>query len=329
MTEKTIGSDSDNGILVNILVTSISKKVPLIKSVKKACRKLGNSGKIFGADSNKDCIARYFVDDFWEMPQLAEIDATEIIEFCKQKHIVCIIPTRDGELRFFARHKQLFFENGIHVMVSGEAAVEACQDKLLFFQKAAAMGFPVIQTVTDINDLVCGRYVVKQRFGAGSVSIGVNLSKAEATAHGENLENAVYQPFIDGKEFSVDVYVDMLGKAKGAIVRSRDLVINGESQVTTTICNRELESLSISLAEKFQIYGHAVLQVIIDDVGEFHIIECNCRFGGASTLSLEAGLDSFCWFLLESLGVDISRYPFIRSAVEKKQIRYAEDIVIP
>ena len=89
----------------------------------------------------------------------------------------------------------------------------------------------------------------------------------------------------------------------------------------------ELESLCCNVAEILKLYGHIVLQVIEDEKGDYHIVECNCRFGGASTLSIASGLDSFYWFLLEAADVDISEYPFLRSENEKRQIRFPEDVV--
>lgn len=54
----------------------------------------------------------------------------------------------------------------------------------------------------------------------------------------------------------------------------------------------------------------------------------NARFGGASHLSIKAGLDSFYWFFLESSGHNIDVYPFIRNKEELKLIRYPEDLII-
>ena len=96
----------------------------------------------------------------------------------------------------------------------------------------------------------------------------------------------------------------------------------------STFRNEKLEQLCAHFVENMSFYGHILLQVIIGETGDFHIIECNSRFGGASTLSLAAGLDSFYWCLLESQGVDIQEYPFLRSKTEKVQIRFPEDIII-
>ena len=69
------------------------------------------------------------------------------------------------------------------------------------------------------------------------------------------------------------------------------------------------------------------MQLIVEKNQRMHVVECNCRFGGASTLSVIIGLDSFVWFILESQKkkVDASHISF---NLNKKQIRYAVDRII-
>lgn len=313
---------------VNILVTSISKKVPLITSLKKANLKIGNTGKIFGSDTDENCIGKYFVDLFWKIPKLTELKIGEFLDYCRENQITCLIPTRDGDLDFFARHKELLHQNGIVPMVSDYSAVQICLDKLVFYDRCRSMGFPVINTVQNITELDCIYYVVKERYGSGSRNIGLKLTKEQAIAKSALLQTHVFQPYIDGSEVSVDVYIDLKGKTKGVIVRERSLIVNGESQITVTIREKKLEEMSAALAERLKLYGHIIFQVLIGNEGSFHIIECNCRFGGASTLSLESGLDSFYWFLLESTGSSLEDYTFCRSTFEKKLVRYPYDLIV-
>lgn len=291
-------------------------------------KKMGMSGILIGADRNGNCIGKYFVDEFWPMPSLEHFTVEEFISICRKKQIRFIIPTRDGELPFFSAYRQVFQENGIVVMVSEQHAVDICLDKLRFYEVLSAHGFPVVPTALSLEELNDGDYVVKERYGAGARTIGLCLTKEKAHRHAQKLEAPVFQPFIPGIEMSIDLYMTRAGKAKGAVARKRDYVINGESQITTTIRNEKLEDLCIGVATYLGLYGHAVMQVIIDHEGQFHLIECNPRFGGASTVSLEAGLDSFYWFLLESQGVNLDDYPFNRSLKEKRQIRYPADFVI-
>ncbi|WP_184317287.1 ATP-grasp domain-containing protein [Geobacillus subterraneus] len=313
---------------MNVLVTSISKKIPLLGAIRRAMRKAGMMEALIGADCNGNCIGSYFVDEFWEMPSFDDLAVEEFISICREKRIGFIIPTRDGELPFFSSYRQVFEENRIFVMVSGPNAIEICLDKLRFYEVLSAQGFPAIPTALSVENLNCSYYVVKERYGAGAKEIGLRLTKEEANLHAEKLEAPIFQSFIHGMEMSVDLYITRTGEVKGAVARKRDYVVNGESQITTTIRNEKLEGMCIAVASYLGLYGHAVMQVIIDREGQFHLIECNPRFGGASTLSIEAGLDSFYWFFLESQGMNLNDYPFIRSMNEKKQIRYPVDFVI-
>lgn len=311
----------------NVLVTSISKKIPLLKAVKKACNKLSPCIKLFGADINSNCIGKYFVDEFWEMPKSDTLNFKVISEYCLNNNIKAIIPTRDGELSFWAKIKKELAAIGISVMVSDFETVGFCIDKLEFYIKLKSKGFPAIETFENtINSI--DRFVVKERYGAGSIKLGINISKIEAEIQSKAFASPIFQPFIAGEEVSIDAYIDTHGTVKGLIIRKRDLVVNGESQITTTLENNELEELCKKILQNSGFYGHVVMQAIIDNYGKFHIIEINSRFGGASTLSVSCGLDSFYWFLLESIGNNIESYPFIKPENRIKQIRFPEDIII-
>lgn len=313
-----------------VLITSVSRKIPLIKTVRSAIHKLGAPIRLIGGDVNEDVLGKYFVDDFWQMPRLDQLSLEHLIEKCRQENIRFIIPTRDGELPFWAEVKPELEHQGIHVMISNIKAVTVCLDKLEFSNKGASLGFPVIpsyEALDHIDGQTYQTYVVKERFGAGSASIGLNLSAEQARHHAELLKQPIFQPYISGIEVSIDVYVQKNGSVKGVVVRKRELVVNGESQVTTTFKHGQLEQMVAEFAKKLGLYGHVIFQAFIDEKDNIHFIECNSRFGGASRLSVEAGLDSFYWFLLEASGTDIAEYPFFRSRNEKRLIRYAEDLI--
>lgn len=309
----------------NILITSISKKVPLIKSVRHAFDQLNLKGTIIGGDHNSKCIGRFFVDEFWQMPLQNTLTLQEFIDFCKRKEIIAVIPTRDGELTFFAKHQEILAKNGISCMVSSEKTIERCCNKLHFYTFLAEHKLPAIFTTQEINKIQSASYVVKECLGSGSHAIGLNLPLAQAKAWSENLKSPIFQPYIEGREYSVDVYITHQGLPHGAIARVRDVVIDGESQITSSVHLPEMETLCLKAAVQLGISGHAVLQVIKDSTNHLHLIECNARFGGASTLSVAMGLQSFTWFFQECLGLPLS--PFTRSPKEMRQIRFPEDKV--
>jgi len=311
----------------NVLLTSISKKVPFIKAVKAATDKIDPAITIFGGDTNNACIGKYFVDYFWEMPIDKLLSIADVINYCIDNKIGTIIPTRDGELYFLAKNKHFLKEKGINVMVPDEGQVLLCLDKLLFAETLIDLGFTAIPTTLAPNPST-EKFVVKERFGSGSQHIGLNLTFDEAVKFSKKLMQPIFQPMITGDEFSIDVYISPTGKIKAAMSRSRDLVQNGESQITTYHPIPTLESLCIDIALKLGLNGHLVFQAIKISDFEFQIIECNTRFGGGSTLSVSLGLDSFYWYLLEVNRLDFDSFKFERPLSTKRQIRFSDDIII-
>jgi len=272
-----------------------------------------------------DCLGRHFVDQFWCIPKSTDLTIEEVIRYCNVHSIDTIIPTRDGELSFFARHREQLGETNIFALVSQLQGVETCLDKLAFSQAFPDISIP---TSTDISQLSCASYVVKERFGAGSRSTLLNAARIEAQQYAEQLQAPVFQPWIEGKEYSVDLYLTRSGQPLGAIARSRDLIVDGEARISTTVNNPVLEETCLTLAQKLKLSGHLVIQAIIDSDNRIHIVECNARFGGASTLSLSAGLNSPLWLFCEATGIDPTSFPFRRSPGKLRQVRHAADTLI-
>lgn len=313
----------------SVLITSISKKIPLIEAVRKASQELGAFQTIHGADSSALCIGQYAVDQFWHCPALKDLTIKEIIAYCQKHSVKAIIPTRDDDLEFYASNLSVLQEEGIQVAVSSSQTLAICLDKKKFADELIAAGFPAIPVYSSVEEFQASSYVVKEKRGAGSQKIGLNLSRKQAAEHGLHLENPIYQPFIQGEEWSVDVYRSFAGEVKGCVARQRNLVVNGESQITTTAHYPLLEELCKKMADKLNIHGSAVFQVIEKEKGSFQVIECNPRFGGASTAGVAAGMQTFLWFFAECLGKSLDDYPFKRTEGDIRQIRYPKDMVIP
>ena len=302
-----------------VLVTSASKKVPLVHAVKRAAEKLRPGTRVIAGDRDAGAPARYAADDFWEMPPTTGDTLRAIVSGCRERHVGTVIPTRDGELAFWARHREEFEQAGIQVVVSDLAAVELCLDKLAF----AKYGIP---TALSPDEIEADRFVVKERYGAGSRGLGLNLDREAALAHAAALEHPLFQPFIDGTEISVDAWIDRCHRVKGLVLRRREKIVDGESQVTATFRDAALEEQAVALLARLGLRGAVVLQAIVDGAGRAHFIECNARFGGASTAGIAAGLDPFYWSLVEAGGGDAGRCAFRRIPGEVRQVRVPGDI---
>lgn len=311
----------------NLLISSAAAKAPLVRASMDAAAKLNPEIKIIAGDLNPDAITKHVAHGFWVMPATNDANLQEILDGCAQRGIRFILPTRDGELMFWAKHKAEFAKAGIRIIVSPIEAIERCLDKSLFTDVGLSKGLPVIPTSLSLKDIDAPFYVVKERFGAGSRAIGIRLDKKSAEAHAKTLEEPIFQPFIEGKEISIDAWADSTGIVKGVVLRRRDEVLNGESRVTTTFRDSQLEAQAKQWIEAYGVSGPVVMQVLLDASGAPHIIELNARFGGASTASIQVGLDSLYWNLLEASGADVAQYEFSRST-DIRQVRIANDIHI-
>ena len=310
---------------MNVLVSSASRKVPLVRAMQAAARQIDAKAQVIAGDMNPQALSASVADGFWLMPPTRDEALPQLLAGLKAHQIRCVLPTRDGELDFWARHAETLRAEGVEVIVSNPAALALCVDKLAFGQFGAKHGLPFITTALTPDGLGPGPYAVKERYGAGSRSLGLNLGRGDALAHAQQLEAPIFQPMVGGREISVDGWLDAKGRAKGVVLRWRDRVVNGESEVTTTFSDARLEASCTQILEALGLSGPVVLQAMVDDSGGLHVIECNARFGGASTTGLAVGLDSLHWSLLQATGDDLSAWPFVRSPGQVRQVRMPAD----
>ena len=311
----------------SILVTSSSIKFSLIECIKNAASRINPKISIIAGDSDKSVPSRYLVDNFWHMPVLDKLSIKDIISECENKNIKTILPSRDEELIYWAKIKEELEFKNIFTIISPLRAIEICFDKLEFSFFCQKLNMPCIQTSIDINSLNTDLYVVKERFGSGSKKIVLKVTKKIAIKESLNFIEPIFQPYIEGSEISVDIWLTNKSKVYGLVLRKRNKVVNGESQITSTFRNLKLEIFFIKFIESFGLTGPVVLQAIFDD-NDIHIIEVNARFGGASSASISMGLDMLYWSLFERYHPHKNLPKFKRNKKNITQIRITKDILV-
>ena len=311
---------------LKILLSSASRKVPLLRALETAAQAVDPGAAVICGDANGEALTAHISKAFWRMPATRPENLDLLIEGCRSQGVQVVLPTRDGELMFWAQNAEAFRQAGIEVLVSSPVAVNSCLDKLEFSRFVGLNSLLVIPTVLDLEDLPGDRFVVKERFGAGSRGLAINVDRSAARAHAQLLDQPIFQPYVAGEEISVDAWLDRKCRLKGLVLRRREVVVNGESQVTTTFRDPVIEAEAGRVLNALGLSGPVVLQIMISPDGKPHIIECNARFGGASTTGIAAGLDSLRWSLLEAQGEDLGVHPFHRIAGEVRQIRAPADV---
>ena len=275
----------------NILITSASRKVSLVRNFKKA---LNKTGKIYAADINVNSPALYFADEYLIVPRSDDPNFINfIIDFCKKKDIKLIIPTRDEELILFAENKDLFDERNIEIMVSDVEAIEICQDKEKFIDFCENNGFGIPKTYKNLESIKKEDFplFLKPVVGkSGKDTFKVN-SFEELNEILINDNDFIIQECVEAPEYTIDLFADFKGNVISAVSRQRVYVWGGESLVTKTVKNDNIINESVRLSQKLELKGHNTIQCFFD--GEIiKFIEINPRFGGAASISFESGANS-------------------------------------
>ncbi len=326
--EKNKEKESKEFQSFNILITSSSKKIPLIESCLEAAKKFKQDINVICGDSSNNVISKYIFKNFWKMPIINELNLQKIIEGCKKRNIKIIIPTRDGELNFWAKNIKLFKKNHIEIIISPLKSINICNDKLLFSEYFSKKFAGVVRSETNIDFIKnVKKYVVKERFGSSSKSIGINLNKRSALNISRKLENPLFQPYIEGNEISVDAWFSKDFKLVGLNMRKRELIENGESKVTSSFKNKRIEKKFELFFNNIKFRGPVVVQAIMNKKNLF-IIECNPRFGGASTSSISAGLNIFYWSILEIVEPRTKQIEYNSVNKTIRQVRVEKDILV-
>lgn len=313
---------------MNVLITSASRKVGLVKAFKRALAR-ADGGKVIATDVNPLSPALYFADDYFMVPFSKNPKFMEImLDMCEDLNIQLLIPTRDEELLLFSENKEKFSEIGTQIMVSDAETIKICQDKELFIDFCQNNNFKIPKTYKNVNNLPQLEFplFIKPKMGKGGMQTFKANSEEELNLILNFVENPIIQEFIDAPEYTIDLFTDFSGKVISAVPRERVNVWGGESLVTRTFKNQLIMDETIKLAENLNLLGHNTIQCFFAN-DEVIFIEVNPRFGGAASLSFAAGADSPSFLIKLMEGKDLK--PMISNFKEDYiALRYVEDMFI-
>ncbi|MAR78443.1 MAG: hypothetical protein CMD43_05845 [Gammaproteobacteria bacterium] len=134
----------------------------------------------------------------------------------------------------------------------------------------------------------------------------------------------IFQKYIKGNEYSIDIYVDRHGLFIGAIPRIRLNVVSGESIATRSIYSEKLISYAKSFCNAIPLIGALTLQVIIHK-NNIYFLELNPRIGGGVGCAIKSGLN-----IPKYLINDVRNIPLkpINNLRECTMIKYYEEVFI-
>lgn len=314
---------------VNVLITSVSRKVWLVNAFKDALKRKGIEGKIVSVDMNPLSAGLYVSDVHCIVPPSSDQNfLPKILEICKKENVHLIIPTRNEELLLFAKNKDRF-ENGINILVSDPEVIEVCNDKYRFYQFLAKKNIPTPKTFLP-NQALCSSMeyplIVKPRYGSGGKNTFKVKNKNELAFFINYVPQPLVQEFVEGKEYTVDLLSDFQRRVLTAVPRERIETFGGESFKGRTVKDQRIIRHAKKLAERLGTIGHITIQCLVNKEN-IKFTEVNPRFGGGAALSIAAGANTPLLILKLVLGEKVK--PMIGDFTEGLiMLRYTKDIFL-
>ncbi len=280
---------------MKILFTSVGRRVELIQAFYSAARLEKIALSIHGADISEAAPALMFCDKRHIVPPISNTDYIySLLEIAEKEKIDILIPTIDTDLLVLAQNKSKFTEIGTKVLVSSYEKIKICRDKMSTQQFFAYIGLYTPKTVDDIKSYQGGfPAFIKPKDGSSSNNAYKISSGCELKEFSKKVDNYIVQPFIEGTEYTIDIFCDLDGDPIFITPRIRLAVRAGEV-VKTQICQDERIIQEIrSLLKIYKPCGPLTVQLIREHstLTDWYI-EINPRFGGGCPLSMKAGADA-------------------------------------
>lgn len=278
---------------MNILFTSVGRRVELVQAFKIAAERMHIDLRVFGADISNTAPALYFCDETVMTPKIKEKNYIPfLIDFCDQNHIDALIPTIDTDLLLLAENRDQFGKT--RVLISTADKIKICRDKRYTADYFHSLGLKSPQPIDDYQ-VYEGSFpaFIKPKNGSSSISAYKVNSAAELETYAAKIPDYIVQPFVEGTEYTVDAFCDFEGNPILITPRIRLAVRAGEVLKTRIEQDDRIIHEIQDLIADFRPCGPITVQLIRDGIsGEDYYIEINPRFGGGAPLSIKAGADS-------------------------------------
>jgi len=242
-----------------------------------------------------------FCDMFYTVPLAVDPDyVPALLNICVKERVQVLIPIVDPELLVLAEHKERFTAIGVKVVVSDPDTVRICNDKYATFQFLRLHGIPTPETwlAEEITnpEILTYPVFVKPRDGVSSVNAFRVDSPEELSWAMKRVSNLVIQEYLDGDEYTTDVFADFEGRVFAVVPRQRLQTKAGISYKGRTCHDERLIEWGRHITEALDIRGPTNIQCMVrgDDIRYF---EVNPRFSGSLPLTIAAGVNAPLWVL--------------------------------
>jgi carbamoyl-phosphate synthase large subunit len=281
-------------------------------------------GQIVSTDSDPLSAGFFLSDSYYVVPIVSDKSFIDVlIKIIKKNNIKVLMPSSGYDIYQYSINNQLLSEMGVQAVVSRKEVLDVCQDKLLSFKKLSNI-FPFAFSTLYFEQIDKFPVIAKPRFGKGSKDIIKIEDLTDLKYVTAKYNNMIFQEYLPGVEYSVDVLSDLNENPLIAIPRIRIQTKAGISVKGKINRNQYIENLCMDLAKHLGIKGPCVIQLKQSESGELKIIEINPRFGGGTFFSTLAGIN----FPALILDMVCNKEIVLPEVSEITIMRYYEEVVL-
>lgn len=280
---------------MKLLFTSIGRRVELVQAFKSAAAKLGVELILYGADISDSAPALQFCDRTVLVPRIKDPAYIPfLLEICQKEQIDGLIPTIDTDLLLLAENRERFAAIGTRAVISAPDRIALCRDKRLTADYFHSVGLESPIPVDKVEAYAAGfPAFIKPKDGSSSIFAYKVENRKELEAYAAQVPDYIIQPFIEGTEYTVDIFCDFEGNPIFITPRIRLAVRAGEVLKTEITQDRQIIAEMKQLLCHYKPCGPITVQLIRQkDTGIDHYIEINPRFGGGAPLTMMAGANA-------------------------------------
>ncbi len=285
--------------MIKILFTSAGRRVELMQAFHRAAEMINDKVMIYGADMSDSAPALAYCDKTEIVCRISDDNYIPLLlEICEREHIDALIPTIDTDLLILSEHKNDFAKIGAKVLVSDPEFIKACRDKRNTAEFFVKCGLDTPNPTDDVDKYNDGYpCFIKPLDGSSSINAFRADSEEQLRGLAAKVPDYIIQPFVSGKEYTIDIFCGFDNKPVYITPRKRLAVRSGEVLKTQMLMDGQMIEESKKLLSQFKAVGEITVQLIRgrkvgDTEDKDYYIEINPRYGGGAPLSIKAGAES-------------------------------------
>lgn len=274
---------------MKLLLMSTGRRVSLLQRLRDSAKRMKVDLHIVGTELYPWTPSLHFCDGYHIVaPTFSSEHEYQLAKLIDDEKIDAVLPGNDFDLRFLNQVREKAPWKDIRILDAGihQEIFLSKTRSAKFFEE---IGLKVPQIFKNPSEVIT-KSILKEDEGYGSINQFIVKNSSETNLNWSQLKNPFLQEFIDGVEYTIDVFSADDFQTINCCPRIRSKVRAGVSDVGRVHLNSDLMGLLNQKLPYFKLRGPWNIQCIYDQK-EYYFLEVNPRFSGGVPLSIAAGCD--------------------------------------